>query len=121
MPKKDIRIAFNFCSRGKRLQDYTVTLTKEDGKSTAKVEAFRLRLTQWLRMQGDDFKGNAEEPLAARTTAGDPRLLLRCTEEAMARIERQFAGDILRVEPPALHQRGTIFPPKVDPWDTSKW
>src|SRR6187455_615252 len=91
MPKKDIRIAFNFCSRGKPLQDYTVTLTKADGKSPAKVEGFRARLTQWLRMQGDDFKGNAEEPLTARTAEGNLRLVLRCTEEAMARIERQFA------------------------------
>lgn len=121
MKNKDIRIAFNFCARGKALQDYTLTLTKPDGRPATQAEDFRARLTQWLRLQGDDFKGNAEAPVATAPDGRNARVALRCTEDTLVRVERQFAGDILRIEPPAKHMRGTVYPPKVDPWDTSKW
>lgn len=109
MKKKKIGATFNFHSAGKPLNEYTLTLTRP--------EDFHGRLTRWLQMQGDDAKGNAEAPRALEET----RLSLRCTEETMARIERQFAGDILSVSPPAEHQRGTVYPPKADPWDISRW
>lgn len=109
MKKKDITSLFNFQSRGKPLNDYTLTLTRP--------EDFLARLKRWLQMQGDDAKGNAEAP----GKLDDARISLHCTEETMARIERQFAGDILSVSPPAEHHRNTVYPPKVDPWDISKW
>lgn len=109
MKRRNLSATFNFRSAGKPLNEYTLTLTRPDD--------FCARLTRWLKMQEDDSKGNAEPPRALNNT----RLSLRCTEETMARIERQFAGDILSVSPPAKHHRGTIFPPKVDPWDISKW
>ncbi|MEZ0226648.1 MAG: hypothetical protein ACAH83_18980 [Alphaproteobacteria bacterium] len=111
MKKRNLADLFNFQSRGKTLNDYALTLTR------SQAEDFRLRLTRWLKMQGDDFKGNAEAP----RTLDETRVSLRCTEETMARIERQFAGDILSVSPPAEHHRNTVYPPKVDPWDVSKW
>ena len=109
MKHKDITSLFNFVSRGRELNDYTLTLTRP--------ENFCPRLTRWLQMQGDDFKGNAEAP----KELDNARLSLRCTEETMSRIERQFAGDILSVSPPAEHHRNAVYPPKVDPWDVSKW
>lgn len=120
--KRKISLAFNFVSRGRELNDYTVTLSRPEADPQRQADAFCARLSRWLRMQGDDVNGNAQAPEALPPSeAGNARLHLRCTEEAMLRIERQFAGDILGVAPPALHQRGTIYPPKVDPWDISKW
>jgi hypothetical protein len=113
---------FNFVSRGRKLDDYTVALARPEPDAARQAAEFCARLSRWLRMQGDDAKGNAEAPVTlAPSEQGDARLRLRCTEEAMLRIERQFAGEILSVAPPAAHQRGTIYPPKVDPWDISKW
>ncbi len=113
---------FNFKSRGRKLGDFTLTLTLPTGDPQTQAEDFSARLTAWLARQSEDFKGNAEAPaIAAPTADGNARLTLRCTEDAMARIERQFAGDILRVDPPARHACGAIYPPKVDPWDISKW
>ena len=116
MRRQKISPVFNFVSSGKPLADYTLTLTKPGDDPSSQAEDFRARLTQWLRLQGDDAKGNAEAPAVA-----DARITLRCTEETLGRIERQFAGDILKIDPPAQHMRGTIFPPKVDPWDVSRW
>jgi hypothetical protein len=110
MQDKNIRIPFNFCARGKTLRDYMITLTKPDGRPATQAADFSLRLTQWLRLQGDDFKGNAEAPVTASPDGRNARVALRCTEETL-----------VRVEPPANHMRGTVYPPKVDPWDTSKW
>jgi hypothetical protein len=117
MAKQKLSDLFNFVARSKALQDYTVTLTRPDADLVAQAGDFRERLMNWLRLQGDDFKGNAEAPIVAK----DGKVSLRCTEDTVARIERQFAGDILRVDPPARHARGAVYPPKVDPWDISKW
>ncbi|TAL35928.1 MAG: hypothetical protein EPN97_06720 [Alphaproteobacteria bacterium] len=117
MKRTNISATFNFCSAGKTLNEYTLTLTQPDAGALARPEDFPARLTRWLQMQGDDAKGNAEAPKSLENA----RVSLRCTEETMARIERQFAGDILSVSPPAEHQRGTVYPPKLDPWDISKW
>lgn len=116
MRRQKIGPLFNFVSQGKPLQDFMLTLTKPGADPAAQSDDFRARLTQWLHRQGDDANGNTQAPVAAGT-----QVSLRCTEETMQRIERQFAGDILKVDPPAQHMRGTILPPKVDPWDVSKW
>lgn len=127
MQKKDrtkierISPLFNYVSRGRELCDYTITLSRPAADLAAQAESFAATLSRWLHMQGDDFKGNAKEPKPAASTNGNARVSISCTEETMARIERQFAGDILRADPPALHARGTVYPPKVDPWDISKW
>src|SRR3569832_96365 len=101
MKHRRITELFNFESRGRALNDYTITLTRPGADRGAQAEDFAERLTRWLQMQGDDYKGNARRPAAA-----DGTVALSCTEETMARIERQFAGDILRVDPPATHVRG---------------
>lgn len=126
MQKKDrtrierISPVFNYVARGRELCDYTITLARPSSDLAAQAEGFAATLSRWLHMQADDFKGNAEEPQPASSTT-NARVSVRCTEETMARIERQFAGDILRTDPPAQHVRGAVYPPKVDPWDISKW
>jgi hypothetical protein len=121
-PKSEITPAFNFKSRGRQLNEYTLTLARPQEDLVAQGEGFRTTLARWLRMQGDDFKGNAQEPITlAPSTEGNARVGIRCTEEMMARIERQFGGDVLRADPPPAHARATVYPPKVDPWDVSKW
>jgi hypothetical protein len=108
--KSELLIPFNFVAKGKALQDFSITLVR------GTADDFRLTLARWLQKQQDDISGNTKEPAVA-----DGKVTLRCTEETMMRIERQFATDILRTDPPAKHIRGTVFPPKVDPWDASKW
>lgn len=122
MRKNDAKLypLFNFCSRGRDLNDYTITLARPQADAAPQAARFAAQLSRWLHGQGDDFKGNATAPEAA-SAKGQPQVRLRATEEAMVRIERQFAGDILKVDPPAKHIRGAIYPPKVDPWDISKW
>lgn len=113
---------FNFQAQGRSLGEYTITLCRPTGQPEAQAEDFKLRLMRWLQLQGDDRKGNAQEPHAVPAAAdGYARVSLSCTEETMLRIERQFAGDILAVAPPPQHQRGTVYPPRVDPWDITKW
>lgn len=108
---------FNAAVQGK--QDYTITLTKPEADPARQAEAFCKRLDRWLCLQHET---GAEPPVAAAAApAGNAQLAIRCTEAAMLKIERQFAGEILRVDPPAEHQRGTIYPPKVDPWDVRYW
>ena len=122
MRKEKLNPCFNFESRGFVLQDYQITLSRPDADPQAQAKDFLARLTRWLRMQGDDWKGNAQAPsIIPSSLGGNAQLSLSCTEETIQRVERQFAGEILRVTPPARHQRGTIYPPKVDPWDVSKW
>lgn len=123
MEKKITRITdlFNFVSRDKQLDGFTITLTRPAPDLAAQAEDFAERLTKWLMMSGDDFKGNAKAPAAAAVEGGNARVTISATEETMARIERQFAGDILRVDPPAKEVRGAVYPPPVDPWDVSKW
>jgi len=108
---------FNAAVEGK--QDYTIVLTKPEKDLTQQAERFRARLHRWLCLHQE----TGAEPPAVTTpsAAGQAQLTIRCTEAALLRIERQFAGEILRVDPPAEHQRGTIYPPKVDPWDVRYW
>lgn len=112
---------FNYEARGKKLASFTLTLARPEKDIASQSARFAETLARWLMMQGDDFKGNAQKPAAAEASGGYARVSIMATEEAMARIERQFAGDILRTDPPAQHVRGAIYPPKVDPWDISKW
>ena len=90
---------------------YTIVLVKAQ-----QAEAFAERLSRWLLLQGDGQKGAAQRPVAA-----DGKVTVNCTEAVMAKIERQFAGDILETLPKPEHIRGAIYPPKVDPWDVSLW
>lgn len=108
--ERSLLIPFNFVAKGKELQDFTITLVRGD------ADDFRLTLARWLQKQQDDISGNTKEPAVA-----DGKVTLRCTEETLARVERQFASDILRTDPPPKHARGMVYPPKVDPWDVSKW
>lgn len=123
MDKKEFKIAdlFNFVSRGKELTTYTLTLSRPEQDLDAQAQNFADTLTRWLHMQGDDFKGNAKLPKAADAVGANARVSIEATEEMMARIERQFGGDILKSDPPPQHARGTVYPPKVDPWDVTKW
>lgn len=113
--KRKIKDQFNKPPQ-RDLQAFTITLTKPEADTAAQAASFAATLDRWLQRQGDMQKGNAQNPVAGAGTVA-----ISCTEETMQRIERQFAGKILRVDPPAQHQRGTIYPPKVDPWDISKW
>lgn len=108
--KSGLFVPFNFVARGKELQDFTITLVRGE------AEAFRLTLARWLQMHHEDTNGNAREPGVT-----DGKVTIRCTDEMLGRIERQFASDILRTDPPPVGARGAIFPPKVDPFDISKW
>lgn len=111
-----------FNSSAQTLSDYTLTLTKPDGNPQAQAEDFCARLSRWLQMNGEDAKGNTKLPeTLAPTASGNARLGIHCTEEMLCRIERQFAGDVLSIAPPAEFQRGTVFPPQVDPWDVKYW
>lgn len=115
-----IRSRFN--DRGHRLNAYTIHVTRPAKDPQAQAEDFCGRLDCWLMLQGEDFKGHAKTPeIIAPSTNGNAQLRIECTEAAIARIERQFASDILRITPPAEHTRGALYPPKVDPWDVSKW
>jgi hypothetical protein len=120
---KDFKITdrFNFVSRDKDLTAYTLTLTRPAADLDAQAGSFADTLARWLMMQGEDFKGNAKKPEATTAEGGNARVRIEATEEMMARIERQFGGDILRADPPPAHARGTVYPPKVDPFDISKW
>lgn len=108
--ERSLVIPFNFVAKGKELQDFTITLVRGE------ADEFRLTLARWLQKQQDDKNGNTKEPSVA-----DGKVTLRCNEETLARVERQFASDILKTDPPAQHIRGAVIPPKVDPWDVSKW
>lgn len=123
MPRdvRKITDLFNYEARGKKLDSFTITLARPEKDLPAQSARFAETLARWLMMQGDDFKGNAQKPAVADAADGYARVSIAATEEAMARIERQFAGEILRADPPAQHVRGAIYPPKVDPWDISKW
>ena len=115
-----IRSQFN--DRGHRLNEYTIQITRPAENLQAQAEDFFGRLDRWLMLQGLDFKGRAKTPeVIAPSANGNAQIRIECTEAAMAAIERQFAADILRVDPQAQHIRGSIIPPKVDPWDVSKW
>jgi hypothetical protein len=103
-------VPFNFVACGKELQDFSITLVRGD------AESFRLTLARWLQMHHEDTGGNAKEPGVA-----GGKVTIRCTGEMLGRIERQFASDILCTDPPPRGARGAIFPPKVDPFDVSKW
>jgi hypothetical protein len=119
--KRSLQPAFR--DLGRPHEKFTITLTRpESGAGAAQSEDFRARLERWLLLHGAGQKGEAKTPetLPAADT-GNGRLSIECTERMMALIERQFASDILRVDPPARHVRGAIYPPKVDPWDVSKW
>ncbi len=113
--KRKIKDQFNKPPQ-RDLQAFTITLTNAEADTAAQVASFTATLDRWLQRQGDMQKGNAQNPVAGAGTVA-----ISCTEETMQRIERQFAGNILRVDPPAQHVRGTVYPPKVDPWDVSKW
>ena len=113
--KRKIKDQFNKPPQ-RDLQAFTITLTKPEQDVGAQAASFATTLDRWLQRQGDMHKGNAQSPVAGAGTVA-----ISCTEETMHRIERQFAGNILRVDPPAQHMRGTVYPPKVDPWDVSKW
>ncbi len=120
--KQKISPVFNYQTDAqKQLSAYTITLTRPAADLATQSDAFRTTLERWLRMQQDDQKGNAEKPAVTAAEAGHARVTIRTTEETMARIERQFGGDILRTDPPAEHARGLVKPSKVDPWDVSKW
>ncbi|MBI1215526.1 MAG: hypothetical protein GC185_06885 [Alphaproteobacteria bacterium] len=111
-----------FNDRGKQHESYTITLTRPAPDLAAQAEDFCERLSLWLTKQGEGFKGEAKAPEAAAVSnEGNARVSIQCTERAIALIERQFGTDILKVDPPAQHVRGAIYPPKVDPWDVSKW
>ena len=113
------KIAPTFNAAVQDAEDFTIVLTKPEADTAAQAERFKNKLSRWLLMQGEQ---NAEAPaVAAPNAAGNAQVTIRCTEAALLRIERQFAGDILRVEPLPQHQRGTIYPPKVDPFDVRFW
>lgn len=115
-----IRSQFN--DHGFTLNTYTIEITRPAENLQAQAEDFFGRLDRWLMLQGLDFKGRAKTPeVIAPSANGNAQIRIECTEAAMAAIERQFAGDILRVDPQAQHIRGALIPPKVDPWDVSKW
>ncbi len=109
--KRKLSPAFNAPQQS--LSAYSIVLVKQDA---ATAEAFATRLSRWLLLQGDGQAGRAEKP----ATSGS-QVTINCTEAVMASIERQFAGDILKTLPPPEHIRGTVYPPKVDPWDVSLW
>ena len=121
--KEHLRGAFN--DRGKEHESYTLTLTRPAADAegaTAQAEDFCDRLSRWLALQGEGFEGNAKMPeAAAPANTGNARVAIDCTEATLALIERHFAADILKIDPPAQHVRGAVYPPKVDPWDVSKW
>jgi hypothetical protein len=117
-PDPKLTPAFNAANSAQ--QDYLLVLTRPAADLAAQAEEFRARLERWLYLQGEDAKKTFSQ-LAAAPGEGNARVTLTCTEALMAHIERQFAGDILRVEPPAQHARGAVYPPKVDPFDVRFW
>ncbi|HYD17885.1 MAG TPA: hypothetical protein VEF76_05360 [Patescibacteria group bacterium] len=117
--KRKLREEFNTPPQ-RDLQPFKITLTKPAADLAAQGADFKRRLGRWLERQGDMHKGNAVAPDAGVTTT-HATVSISCTEETIARIERQFGGEILRVDPPAKHVRGAIYPQPVDPWDVSKW
>lgn len=119
---KNSGIRSRFNDRGHKLNAYTIEITRPAADPQAQAGDFIGRLDRWLMLQGEDFKGRAKTPeVIAPSANGNAQIRIECTEAAMAAIERQFASDILRVNPPAEHIRGAVYPPKVDPWDVSKW
>jgi len=113
--------AFNDAAKP-ALNDYTIVLTKPDGTPDAQAAAFAAKLDRWLNLHGDAAAKTTEAPAAtAPNSNGNAQVTIKCTEAVLVRIERQFAGDILATLPPPEHARGTIYPPKVDPWDVRFW
>ncbi|MDE1153216.1 MAG: hypothetical protein PW788_11830 [Micavibrio sp.] len=105
-----------------QLNDYTIVLTKPDGAPDAQAAAFAAKLDRWLHMHGDAQSGTAKAPVHSTPGAkGNAQVTITCSEAVLSRIERQFAGDILETLPPPEHARGTIYPPKVDPFDVRFW
>lgn len=101
--------------------DFTITLTgRGDDTIYERAQDLAKAIRRWpqLRGTGDRLVSDVE---AFLTETGGAQVRLKATETAMLDILRQFATEILRVEPeidviPPSHR-----PKPVDPFDVRFW
>ncbi|MFN7113422.1 MAG: hypothetical protein ACK4PK_03595 [Alphaproteobacteria bacterium] len=100
--------------------DFTLTLTGPAAGAEGRAETLAAAIRRWpqLRGTGDRWVSDVRAQLS-ETGAG--QVVLKATEPAILDIQRQFATDILRVDP----QPDVILPSRrrkpVDPFDVRFW
>lgn len=100
--------------------DFTLTLTGPAAGAEARAETLAAALQHWpqLRGTGDSLVSDVRVQVS---DTGAGQVVLKATEPAILDIQRQFATDILRVDP----QPDVILPSRrpqpVDPFDIRFW
>jgi len=121
MAKKDFNknAAVNYDDRA--LFDFTITLTPRGEDPQKRAEAFQRRLLRWPLVRHNLPRQKLAKVEAGVNESGQPQLKVQATELLIMDIQRQFAGDILKVDPPV-----DLIPPShrkrpVDPFDVRYW
>lgn len=100
--------------------DFTLTLTGAASGALARAEGLAAAIARWPQLRGTGEK-LVSDVRAQLSDTGAGQVVLKATEPAILDIHRQFATDILRVDP----QPDVILPshrPKpVDPFDVRFW
>lgn len=103
------------------LLDFTITLTPCDTDAQKRAEDFARRLQRWPLVRRHLPRQKLAKAEAGVNDNGQPVLRVQATELLIMDIERQFAGDILKVDPkvdpiPPSHRKRP-----VDPFDVRYW
>lgn len=102
--------------------DFTLTLVPTSGDALARAQAFKATLERWpLLRHTQDARVRLDSASADVSASGQPQVKIKATEAALQDIQRQFAGDILKVNP----QPDPVPPSRrvrpVDPFDVRFW
>jgi hypothetical protein len=121
MSKKDFNknAAINYDDRA--LFDFTITLTPRGDDAQKRAEAFQRQLERWPLIRQNLPRHKLAKAEAGVNDKGQPVLTVQATELLIMDIQRQFAGDILKVDPQV-----DVIPPShrkrpVDPFDVRYW
>lgn len=100
--------------------DFTLTLTGSAVDSLARAEGLAAAIVRWpqLRGTGDRLVSDVRARLSE---TGIGQVVLKATEPAILDLQRQFATDILRIDPQPDMILPSRRPKPVDPFDVRFW
>jgi hypothetical protein len=100
--------------------DFTLTVTGPAAEAQARAEGLAAAILRWpqLRGTGDRLVSDVRAQLS-ETGAG--QVVLKATEPTILDLQRQFATDILRIDPQPDMIPPSRRPKPVDPFDVRFW
>lgn len=121
MAKKDFNknTAINYDDRA--LFDFTITLTSRGDDAQKRAAAFQRQLERWPLIRHNLPRHKLARAEAGVNDNGQPQVKVQATELLIMDIQRQFAGDILKIAPPVDSIPPSHRKRPVDPFDVRYW